>query len=233
MDKIFSPAQINPLDLNPLRDIIVGQVDFERLRRSRDIKLFIAATQANTGKLRLFRTHEVSADAVLASACLPTIHRAVEIDGEPYWDGAFAANPAVFPLLYECFTRDNVIVLLSPLEYGPTPKTANEIQRRSADIAFNSTFLREMRMFAHLRELAAQSSAQSGRFERRLMRTHFHLIEGGHVLGELAAETKLIASRQFVERLKELGREQARAWLRRHFGHIGNRSSVDLAKLFA
>lgn len=232
--RFFSPAQINPLDLNPLRDIIASQVDFERLRRSRDIKLFIAATHANSGKLRLFRTPEVCADAVLASACLPTIHRAVEIDGEPYWDGAFAANPAVFPLFYECFARDNVIVLLSPLEHGATPTTAHEIQRRSSDIAFNATFLREMRMFAYLRERGQQQSpAAAGSFERRLMRTRFHLIEAKDALGDLASESKLIASRQFLVHLKERGREQAQAWLRRHFAHIGTRMTIDLAKLFA
>jgi NTE family protein len=231
--RFFSPAQINPLDLNPLRDIILAEVDFERLRRSSDVKLFVAATHANSGKLRLFRNSEISAEAVLASACLPTIHRAVEIDGEPYWDGAYAANPAVFPLFYECFARDNVIVLLSPLDHGPTPQTATEIQHRSADIAFNATFLREMRMFAFLRERAEQSPAAAGGLEKRLMRTHFHVIEGSHVLGDLASESKLIASRQFVERLRDLGREQAQAWLRRHFAHIGSRSTVDLARLFS
>jgi NTE family protein len=231
--RFFSPAQINPLDLNPLRDIILAQVDFERLRQSSDIKLFVAATHANSGKLRLFRTPEVSAEAVLASACLPTIHRAVEIDGEPYWDGAYAANPAVFPLFYECFARDNLIVLLSPLEHGPTPTTATEIQHRSSDIAFNATFLREMRMFAFLRERAEQLPVGAGRLEKRLMRTHFHIIEASRVLGDLAMESKLIASRQFLEQLWELGREHAQSWLRRHFAHIGNRSTVNLAKLFA
>ena len=231
--RFFSPAQINPLDLNPLRDIIVAQVDFERLRRSRDTKLFVAATHANTGKLRLFRTPEISAEAVLASACLPTIHRAVEVDGEPYWDGAYAANPAVFPLFYECFARDNVMVLLSPLEHGDTPMTAAEIQRRSLDIAFNATFLREMRMFAYLRQRVADSPARAGQLENLFRRTHFHVIEASHVLGELASESKLIASRQFVQQLKDLGRDQAGTWLRRHFAHIGNRSTVDLDKLFA
>ncbi|HEY2190165.1 MAG TPA: patatin-like phospholipase family protein [Caldimonas sp.] len=230
--RFFSPAQINPLDLNPLRDIVVAQVDFERLREASDVKLFIAATQANTGKLRIFHTHELSADVVLASACLPTIHRAVEIDGEPYWDGAFAANPAVFPLYYECFARDIVIVLLAPLIYDDTPTTASEIQRRSAELAFNANFLREMRMFADVRRRAAEAP-RPGREERRLLRTNFHVIDGDPVLGELAAETRLIASRQLLEDLKELGRKQAQHWLRRHLAHVGRRSSVDLARLFA
>jgi NTE family protein len=231
--QLFSPAQINPLNLDPLRDIIAAQVDFERLRRGREIKLFVAATHANTGKLRLFRTPEISVESVLASACLPTIHRAVEIDGEAYWDGAYAANPAVFPLFYECFTRDNVMVLLAPLRHGSTPTTTTDIQRRSMDIAFNATFLREMRMFAYLRERVAESSTRASRLEGRLLRTNFHVIEAGSALRELASESKLIASRQFVEHLKDLGRDQTRAWLRRHFAQVGNRSTVDLAKLFA
>lgn len=228
----LSPQQMNPFDINPLRDILLAQVDFDRLRRSSPLKLFVAATQVNTGRLRVFRTAELTADAVLASACLPRLNRAVNVDGEVYWDGAFAANPAVFPLVHECYTRDIAVVLLSPLELGPTPTSAAAIEQRSLEIAFQSTFLREMRMLAHMRERIERDPFRPGRIESRLLRARFHVIEPQEFTSQLRAESKLLPSRGSVERLKELGRARADAWLRRHRGHIGQRSTVDLAGLF-
>ena len=228
----FSPAQINPFDLNPLRDIISAQIDFERLRRDSPVKLFIAATHANSGKLKVFREHEVSADALLASACLPTVHRAIEIDGEPYWDGGYAANPAVFPLFFDCAAHDILLVMLAPLKHSETPSSATDIRTRVLEIAFNATFLREMRMFAHFRERLGGTWFTLGRYERRLARTHFHVIEAQDVIGDLKADTKLAANLQFFDRLKMLGRERAQAWLRTHHAHIGQRSTVNLAELF-
>jgi NTE family protein len=228
----FSPTQINPFDLNPLRDIVAKQIDFERLRAASPVKLFIAATHANSGKLRLFREREVSADVVLASACLPTVHRAVEIDGEPYWDGGYCANPAVFPLFYDCESSDIVLVLLSPLKHAETPHTAQDIHTRVLEIAFNATFLREMRMFAHLRERIGRSRWLLGTLERRVARTHFHVIEAEDVIKELSAETKLAANLGFFAMLAELGRTRARAWLQANHAQLGRSSTVDLSALF-
>jgi NTE family protein len=228
----FSPEQINPFDLNPLRDIVAAQIDFEQLRARSPVKLFIAATHANSGKLRIFREHELSADAVLASACLPTMHRAVLIDGEPYWDGGYAANPAVFPLFFDCAARDILLVLLAPLKHKATPSSAGDIRNRVLEIAFNATFLREMRMFAHLRERVGASWWTLGRHERRLARSCFHVIEAHALLAELQADSKLAANLQFFERLKNLGRDSARDWLRRHHADLGRRSTVDLMQLF-
>jgi NTE family protein len=238
----LSPQQINPFDLNPLRDIITAQVDFERLRRASPVKLFIAATHANSGRLRLFRNAELSCEALLASACLPSMHRAVEIDGEPYWDGGYAANPAVFPLFYECRSRDTMLVLLSPLQHRSRPSSAQDIQARVMEIAFSATFLREMRMFAHLRQqllrrrlgwLRLPSMLGTGGLEQRLMHSRFHLIEAADVLGEFSAQTKLAVNLKFFERLKALGRERGQAWLAQHHGAVGRRSTVDLDALFA
>ena len=234
----LSPEQINPFDLNPLRDILNRQVDFARLRQASPIKLFVAATQANSGRLRLFRNADLSCEAVLASACLPSVHRAIEIDGEPYWDGAYAANPAVFPLFHECRTRDTLLVLLSPLRHKNTPGSAQEIQQRAMEIAFNSNFLREMRMFAHLRQPLPRRhfgwlpSLPLGRLERRLRQARFHLIEAGDVLGEFKTETKMAANLKFFERLKSLGRGRGQAWLAQHHAALGRRSTVDLEALF-
>ncbi|NTV09953.1 MAG: patatin-like phospholipase family protein [Zoogloea sp.] len=227
----FSPDQLNPFDLNPLRDIIDRQIDFERLRRDCPVKLFIAATNANSGKLKLFRQPQLSAEAVLASACLPTMHHTIEIEGESYWDGGYSANPAVFPLFYECSSREIMLVLLTPLKHKETPHTAQDIRSRTLELAFNSTFLREMRMFAHLQEYVGEGMPL-GRFERHIARTHFHVIEAEELMAELGTETKLAANLRFFQMLKDLGRQRAGQWLRTHYAQVGKRSTVDLAGLF-
>jgi NTE family protein len=229
----FSPEQLNPFDLNPLRRILSSQVDFERLRAHSPVKLFVAATNVNTGKLRLFRTPELTPDAVLASACLPTMHRSVVIEGEAYWDGGYAANPAVFPLFHECDARDIMLVMLAPLKHSATPQSAVDIKSRMMELAFNATFLREMRMFAHLRERAARSAWwRRGELDRRLASTHFHVIEASEVMRDLSAESKAAANMRFFEMLFALGREHGSAWLSAHHADVGRRSSVDLEALF-
>lgn len=232
----LSPEQLNPLDLNPLRDIIGQQIDFARLRRDSPVKLFIAATHANSGKLRIFKNHELSVDALLASACLPTIHRSVIIDGEPYWDGGYSANPAVFPLFYECTAADIMLVLLTPLRYTETPESAQDIRVRLRELAFNATFLREMRMFAHLRDQVGESWLPDwlplNRFEQRMKRLRFHAISADALLGALPAESKLTVNLEFFESLRDDGREHARAWLASYWPSIGRQATLDLGKLF-
>lgn len=229
----FSPEQLNPFDLNPLRQILSKQVDFERLRAHSPVKLFVAATHANSGKLRLFREPELTPDAVLASACLPTLHRSVVIDGEPYWDGGYAANPAVFPLFHECRARDILLVMLAPLKHSAVPQSAPDIRSRMMELAFNATFLREMRMFADLRERAARTAWwRRGDLDRRLASTHFHVIEASEVMRELSTESKVAANMRFFEMLFALGREHGSAWLSAHHADVGRRSSVDLQALF-
>lgn len=232
----LSPEQLNPFDLNPLRDILGEQFDFARLRRDAPIKLFIAATHANSGKLRLFRNHELSVDTLLASACLPTIHRSIVIDGEPYWDGGYSANPAVFPLAYQCTSPDILLILLTPLRYAETPASAEDIRQRLLELSFNATFLREMRMFAHLREQAGKAWLPSwlttGRLESRIAQLRFHAITADRFLGELPAESKLAVNLPFFEHLRDNGREHARQWLETHRADVGKRNSLDLRKLF-
>jgi len=232
----LSPEQLNPLDLNPLRDILGAQFDFERLRRDCPVKLFIAATHANSGQLRIFPNHELSVDALLASACLPTIHRTIVIDGEPYWDGGYSANPAVFPLAWQCRAPDILLVLLTPLRYAATPESAADIRHRLLELSFNSTFLREMRMFAHLREQADQrwlpQWLPGRRLEKRVAQLQFHAITADAFLGELPADSKLAVSLPFFEHLRDNGREHAQQWLARHRGDVGRRNSLDLRQLF-
>jgi NTE family protein len=230
--RYLSPYQLNPLDLNPLRDLLQSQVDFAALRRRSPVQLFIAATHANSGQLRLFSQRELTVEAVLASACLPTLHRAVQIDGEPYWDGGYSANPALFPLITQGRPDDLLIVMLSPLRHARAPRTAQEIHDRALEIAFNATFLREARLLGEARAIAVRSWLPLGRLDRRLRRMRFHLIDAQDRLQPLRSETRLIAHLPFLQQLRDQGRERALDWLVEHGRSLGRRASTDLMSLF-
>ena len=231
--RLFSPYQLNPFELNPLRDVVRAQFDFERLRRECPLKLFIAATTVRTGKVKLFHTAELSESALLASACLPTLHHAVEIDGEHYWDGGFTANPAIYPLLYECTAPDILMVLLNPLQRDDAPRSAEDISARSMELGFSTTFLREMRMIAHARQYIAETAGWMplGRLERKLVGQRFHLIEARE-LAEAGSASKLNAASGFLTELHTLGRSRADEWLRKQYRHVGRKETVDVARLF-
>ncbi len=226
----FSPAQLNPFDLNPLRDLLAAQIDFAQLRAHSPFKLFIGTTHVNSGKLRIFREQELSVDVLLASACLPRIHRTVLIDGDPYWDGGYSANPAIFPLFYDCAARDVLLVLLSPLRRERTPQTVAEIETRIAELGFTATFMREMRMFAQATEFAAP--ALGGRLERRLHAMRFHMIDTSEIASLARSDSKLIPHQPFLQRLHAQGREHGAAWLREGAPALGKRSTIDVRALF-
>ncbi|HSB98443.1 MAG TPA: patatin-like phospholipase family protein [Burkholderiaceae bacterium] len=229
--QVLSPAQTSFMRPDPLRDLLTRQVDFERLRTQADIRLHVAATHANTGRLRVFGGRELSIDAVMASACLPTLQRAVVIDGEPYWDGGFSANPALAPLLANGGAGDLLLVMLSPWSLGDTPRTNDEIKLRSAEIAFNAAFQREMHLIADA-TAAARRAWWGGPLERRLRRVRWHLIGVHGALAELPRASKAIAHPQWLLRLREAGRQQALTWLSDHGASVGRRSSADLQRLF-
>ena len=231
----FSPSQLNPFDLNPLRDLLERQVDFGRLRAASPFKLFVGATQASSGRLRVFREHELTVDVLLASACLPKIHHAIEIEGEAYWDGGYSANPAVFPLFYDCDARDVLLVLLSPLKREGTPRTVEEIEARIAELAFSAHFMREMRMFAQATAFARPGllpALSAGRLDRRLQQMRFHMVDGNDLASLERTETKLLAYGPFLDRLQAQGRERGADWLARHAPDLGRRSTVDVNETF-
>lgn len=233
MTRFVSPYQFNPLELNPLQDIVESRFDFEYIRRACRLKLFIAATRVQSGTVRLFRTRELTADMLLASACLPTIHHAVVIDGEAHWDGGFSANPAVYPLVYECDTPDILLVLLNPLRTHGAPRSAEEIAHRAAELGFSANFLREMRMIAHARSDIRQNAALlRGRQERKLMSLRFHMIEAKE-LAHAGNGSKFNAARAFLHQLRDMGRARAARWIRWQRRYVGRRPTVDLAKVFA
>lgn len=228
----LAPSQLNPLDLNPLRDVLAEAIDFEALRASAGPALFIAATEAESGRLRLFRRHELSADALLASACLPTIARAVSIDGRAHWDGAFSANPALAPLLHEVASDDLLLVMLSPLAPVALPEDAAGIATRVLDIAFNAAFLREAGWLAELQAGARTHGWWRSRSERRLARLRWHLIDADDALAALPADTRLVPEWEFLQRLRELGRDRVAQWWAQHAPALGQRSSVDALRVF-
>jgi len=228
----FSPYQFNPLDINPLRSIVEELFDFERIRDASQVRLFVAATHADSGQLRLFSNHDVSADALLASACLPMLHHAIVIDGEPYWDGGYSANPAVFPLIRSCRSDDILLVLLAQRAHAQTARTAEDIRQRTADFGFNSAFLCEMRLLALAREMARGRALLRGNLERRLLASRFHVIDAQPLLSGLDASTRILAHEPFLERLRDAGRESATTWLARSGEGVGRRSTVDMDTMF-
>jgi NTE family protein len=229
----FSPAQINPFELNPLRDLLARLIDFEGLRKASPFKLFIAATQANTGKLRIFREHELTLDMLMASCCLPKLHHPVDIHGEPYWDGGYSANPAVFPLFYECEAQDVLLVLLSPLRRDDVPRTVKAIDDRITELSFNATFMREMQTFARAAEFSDRASAAEGALEAKLRALRVHMIDVRDLASLERTETKALAHPPFLEKLRAHGRERAQHWLATKAKDVGKKSSVDIQKWFA
>ena len=234
-----SPYEFNPLALNPLRHILTQQVDFEALRASDDIPLFIAATQVRTDRLRLFRRPELSADVVMASACLPQAFQAVEIDGEAYWDGGYAGNPSLLPLIMESPADDLVLVQLNPRLREALPTRTTDILDRMNEVTFNASLLKELRSIALLKQAlathrapktrgkAAPRPGQPALFER-VEALRIHRIDGEGRLSDLGASSKLDTRRVFLERLHQVGIEAAEHWLRDHRADLGRRSTISL-----
>jgi NTE family protein len=226
--RMFSPYQLNPMDIHPLRDILNEMVDFEGLRERSDIKLFVAATNVRTCKLKVFRTAEITVDSLLASACLPMLFRAVEINGESYWDGGYLANPAISPLVHECQCKDVVIVQINPMTRNDVPCTAREILNRLNEISFNSSLMREMNGIATVSRMIDRGEAAPTGYAS----VRFHMIEAQDAMSELGGSSKFNADWKFLTYLRELGMDAAGRWLDEHYGSIGERSTLDMIKTY-
>jgi len=231
LSRLISPYQVNPLNIQPLRDLLAGLVDFDALRRADGIKLFVCATNVNTGKVRIFERKEMSLEALMASAALPNVFQAVEIDGEAYWDGGFMGNPAIFPLIYNCTCPDVVIVQINPLTRRDVPTTAGEIMNRLNEITFNASLMREMRAIAFVLRLLDEVPGEAPAI-RALKRIHIHLIEDEKAMESLGVASKLNTDFDFLLYLKELGRRTAGQWIERNLGWIGKRSTVNIREKF-
>lgn len=224
----LGPAERNPLDINPLRDALRELIDFERVRACGEVKLFISATNVWTGKARIFERAELTVDHVLASACLPTIFPAVEIDGEPYWDGGYVGNPPLFPLFYETATDDILLVQINPIERRATPRSAREIQNRLTEVTFNANLLGELRAIEFVGRLIDAGKLPTDRYKRVRM----HRIAGGEKLDAFAASSRLNAEWTFLQELKDLGRAAARQWLAECYDAVGMRPTLDLREAY-
>jgi NTE family protein len=222
MSRIFSPYDLNPTGFNPLRQVLADSIDFARLASS-PIKLFITATNVHTGRGRIFRNSQITPDVLLASACLPTMFRAIEIDGEPYWDGGFAGNPTITPLVRESDAFDTILVQINPRERRDKLRKAGDILDRLNEISFNAPLMKELRMIALLRQASDPGSGEGARWAR--MRTHRIASDR---LAEFGASSKLNAEWEFLALLKEEGRKSAEAFLAAHGADVGQRSSTDL-----
>ena len=222
---VFSPYEFNPLNLNPLKEVLEASVDFETLRQSEHpIKLFLSATNVRTGKVKVFERHEIGSQHVLASGCLPLMFQAVEIDGEHYWDGGYMGNPAIFPLIYGCESKDIVIVHINPLEREEPPRTAAEIFDRINEIVFNSSLMREMRAVSFVTRLLDERLVDSD----RLKRVFIHSISADAVMKKLGASTKLNVEWGFLAHLHAAGRRYAHAWIEECFDRLGAESTIDI-----
>ncbi|MFY0678119.1 MAG: patatin-like phospholipase family protein [Neptuniibacter sp.] len=230
--RYISPYDLNPLDINPLRYLLEELVDFDALRNDCAVQLFIAATDVSSGKIKLFREYELTAEHALASACLPTLHQAIEIDGRHYWDGGFSGNPAVYPLIFDCSGEDILLVLLQPMEGHEVPTTSSAINQRVTELGFQSTFLREMRAISYTRQQAKDKFFSASTMERRFKSLRFHLIESGEVLSSLEQASKYDTRQAFLQELKERGRLEADHWVGSNFGAIGRKPSCDIEAMF-
>jgi NTE family protein len=226
--RLFSPYEFNTFNFNPLRKVLENSVDFERLRTQAKTKLFLCATNVRSGKVKVFENKDITVDAVMASACLPFMFRAVEIDGEAYWDGGYMGNPAIFPLIYNCTSRDVVVVHINPLMREEIPKTAQAILNRINEISFNSSLVREMRAIAFVTRLVDEHKLGEIGLKRMLV----HAIEAETFMRGLGVTSKLNADWEFLTHLRDEGRKSADSWLTANFPRLNRESTVDISSVY-
>lgn len=225
--RIASPYDFNPLNINPLRDLLVELVDFEMVRKS-NVKVFISATNVETGRAQVWNRTEIGVDHVMASACLPWMFQAVEIEGVPYWDGGFTGNPALWPLFEACDTDDVVLVQINPVTRPGSPRTARDIINRINEITFNASLLRDLRAVDFVTRLMEEGRLDGTGYRRVLM----HAIADEMTLANLGASSKFNVEPDFIDMLFEKGRAAGEAWLKTNFRHLGAKSTVDVRQLF-
>jgi NTE family protein len=227
--RLMSPYQFNPFNFNPLKGVLEQSIDLDAVRMARcPLKVHICATHVRTGKVKVFTNDELSIDAIMASACLPFLFQAVEIDGEAYWDGGYMGNPAIFPLIYSCATPDVLIVHINPIERPELPKSAMEILNRINEISFNSSLLREMRAIAFVIQLVESEAGKN----LDLKRVFVHSVSDDETMKMLGVSSKLNADWGALTDLRDRGRERADEWLEANYDAIGKRSTVDIRERY-
>jgi NTE family protein len=228
MSHYFSPYELNPLDINPLNGLIARFVDFDGVRGS-ELELFISTTNVHTGRLRIFPREKITADVVMASAALPFLFRAVEIDGVPYWDGGYMGNPAIFPFLHATDAEDVLVIQINPVARATTPRTSSEIINRLNEITFNSALISELRNMDFVNQLIDDGRLPRGPGKDRYRRLNIHRIDLGPLGTRLAASSKMKTDYDFLDVLHRAGQRAAGKFLDRHFDDIGRHGTIDLA----
>lgn len=227
LSRVASPYDLNPMNINPLRDFLVDTINFERVRCCSKMKLFIAATSVQTGKVRIFDRSQLTPDVVMASACLPLMFQAVAIEGQDYWDGGYSGNPPLHPFAYHCTAPDVIIVQINPLGCQKTPTSAREILNRVNEITFNTNLLSELRAIEFVGRLLDEGSLDPKRYKKMLI----HTIEAENGFNKLNASSKLNGEWDFLVHLHDIGRRVAHDWLAANFDALGERSTLELHAL--
>src|SRR6516165_12675964 len=221
-----SPYQMNPLNFSPFKELLREAINFERVRQQTIVKLFLCATNVQTAKVKIFHGKEIGLEHLLASTCLPLLMQAVEVDGEYYWDGSYAGNPAIFPLVYDCAARDILMIHVTPAQRPGVPTTSPAIMNRMQEISFNTALIREMRSVAVRNRRVEEGIMPGGK------RTFVHLIEAEDIIRDFTASSRLNADLKFLTQLFQDGRARADEWLAANFDRIGIESTVDLAEKY-
>ncbi len=229
MSLYLSPYQTNPLKYNPLQDILADLIDFEALRKCDVTKLFICATNVRRGRVKVFHLHEITVEAVLASACLPYMFQAVTIDGEDYWDGGYMGNPPIYPLIDGTDTKDVLIVQINPIDIPETPKDVNAIRDRVNELSFNSSLMLEMRKIELIDRLIDEGVDLT---DKKFRKIFVHNINPEKALWDLNLSSKMNTNWQFLQHLHELGYGYADRWLKENFEQIGVRSTCNIRETF-
>lgn len=230
LTRTFSPYQLNPLDFNPLKDILLDIVDFEHLQACQITRLFISATNVRTGQVKVFQTHEITSDVILASACLPHIFKAVEIEGEYYWDGGYTGNPSLFPFFYHVKCQDIVILHINPIERPAPPMLPEQIFNRINEISFNNSLLKEFRAIAFIQKILDEGWLKD-EYQDKFKYIRLHAISADQALHDLSVASKMSSNWDFLLMLKNRGRAKAAEWIERNYDKIGVQSTLNLDKM--
>lgn len=223
--RMVSPYLANPWNINPLQDVVRQEIDFDNVNRADGMKVFVTATNVESGQVKVFGRHEaVSLESVMASACLPHVFRSVEIDGVPYWDGGYGGNPAIFPFFHANAVEDVLLIQINPVIREGVPMTATEIQNRINEITFNSGLLDEFRAINFVKELIADGALSHDKYRDIRM----HRIDADEAFKSLSASTKTYAEPGFLIYLRDLGREAAQDWLDSDARRVGSEPTLDL-----
>lgn len=228
--KALSPYQFNPLNINPLKKILEKHVNFDELHDDRNTKLFISATNVRTNRIKVFKNEDVCADAVMASACIPMLYQAVEIDGDAYWDGGYMGNPALYPLIYETATDDIIIVHINPVVREQIPRTPQQIMNRVNEVSFNSSLLRELRTIDFAKKMIDDDWIKPEALDKfRFNDLYVHSILSDRATTPLSVASKYTPDWTFLCHLRDQGRKFTQAWLDQNFADIGRKSTIDLS----